>query len=86
MSDQSGDELERQLRMALMRADLGLKQKQGFWETPRNIAILVGAVAALVATVAGMAGYRAGQTWSSTPTIIFQPGSIVVQQAAPASK
>ncbi len=83
MSDQNGDELERELRMALMRADLGLKQKQAFWETPPNIAILVGAVAALVATVAGLAGYRAGQT-SSAPTIVFQPGSIVLQQPASA--
>lgn len=62
-----------------MRADLDLKQKQAFWETPRNIAILVGAVAAVVATVAGMAGYRAGQTIGA-PTVVFQPGSIVIQQ------
>jgi len=30
-----------------MRADLSLKGKQAFWETPRNIALLLTAVAAI---------------------------------------
>ncbi len=70
-----------------MRADLTLKDKQAFWETPRNIAILLGAVAAVTGVVAGMAGYKYGSqtpplmTPQPPPQIIFQPGSIVVQQA-----
>ncbi len=74
------------LRESLMRADLKLKERQSFWETPRNLVVMFAAFAAVVATVAGLAGYKAGQT-SSAPTVIFQPGSIVVQQpAAPAQK
>jgi len=80
------DEEERDLKEALMRADLALKQKQAFWETPRNIAILLGAVAGLTGVVFGILGYKIGQ--NSPPTqIVFQPGSIVLQQpAAPATK
>ena len=65
-----------------MRADLSLKDKQAFWETPRNIALLLAAVAA----IAGTLGFKLGQ--SSPPNqIVFQPGSIVLQQpAAPATK
>ena len=39
------------------------------WENPRNIAILVGAVAALAATVGGLAGYKIGSTLSPSITI-----------------
>jgi type II secretory pathway component PulM len=48
---------ERQeLKDTLMQADLKLKQAQAFWETPRNLAILVGTVAA----IAGVLGYKLG--------------------------
>ncbi len=67
--------------MAVMQADLKLKQKQAFWETPRNLALIFGALVAGTAALAGLAGYKLGQ--SSPPTqIIFQPGSIVVAPAA----
>ncbi len=56
-----------------MRADLDLKAKQGFWETPRNIGILLGVAAA----IAGGLGFKIGQN-SPPAQIIFQPGSIVV--------
>jgi hypothetical protein len=60
-----------------MRADLDLKVKQGWWETPKAIALIVAATAAIFSTVAGLAGYKFGQT-STAPTIIFQPGAIQV--------
>jgi len=70
-----------------MTTDLKLKALQGFWETPRNLAIVVTAFAAIVATVAGLAGYRAGQNASAgTPQIIFMPGSIQVLPANHAPK
>ena len=50
------DLVERQLKLELMQMDLNLKTKQAFWETPRNIAILLG----VAVTVAGYVGYRAG--------------------------
>ncbi len=69
-----------------MRADLALKQKQAFWETPRNLVVSAAALTAIVATLAGLAGFKLGQ--NSPPTqIVFQPGSIVLRQpAAPATK
>jgi hypothetical protein len=54
------DEEERELRRELMQADIDLKRKQGAWETPRNIAILAGTIAAFAAAVAGVLGYKIG--------------------------
>jgi hypothetical protein len=54
-----------------MRADLALKQKQAFWETPRNIAILLTAVAA----IAGFLGFKIGQNQPPQTIIIQQPVS-----------
>ena len=65
-----------------MRADLDLQQKQAFWETPRNIVILL----IVVCGIAGVAGFMWGQILAEvaqSPRVIIQfaPGSIV---AAPA--
>lgn len=59
--------------MAVMGADLKLKQKQAFWETPWNIALLLGVAVA----IAGVLGFKLGQN-SPPVQVIFQPGSIVV--------
>ena len=40
--------------------DILLKRRQAFWETPRNIAILLGVVAALVGAAAGVTGFQLG--------------------------
>jgi hypothetical protein len=67
-----------------MKPDLAPKKKQPFWETPRNLVIIIGAISAAVATVAGLAGYKIGsQPPPPAPQVIFQPGSIVVQPTAP---
>ena len=60
---------ERGLRMELMRADMDLKTKQAFWETPRNLAVLLGVVAA----VAGLLGYEFGQMAQPAPIVINLP-------------
>jgi hypothetical protein len=71
----------RELEERVMTIDATLETKQAFWETPRNIALLLAAVAAIIGGIAGVLGYKIGQ--NSPPTqIIFQPRSIVV----PASK
>ncbi len=57
-----------------MQADIDLKRKQLLWESPRNIAILVGTVAAIMAAVFGTLGYKLG----SAP-----PQQIVVHLDAP---
>ncbi len=62
--------------MAVMEADLKLKQKQAFWETPRNIALLLGVAVA----IAGVLGFKLGQN-SPPVQVIFQPGSIVAPPA-----
>lgn len=68
--------------MAVMGADLKLKQKQAFWETPRNLVVIISAIAAATAAIAGLAGYKLGQGSSSVPVqVIFQPGSIVAPPA-----
>jgi hypothetical protein len=66
------DDEEKQLRQELLMVDLDLRRKQGFWETPRNIAILLGATAAIVGAAAGFVGFKIGQT-PAPPIIINLP-------------
>lgn len=47
---------EADLKRLLTETDILLKRKQAFWETPRNIAVLIGVVAAL----AGALGFQVG--------------------------
>lgn len=47
--------------------------KQDIWEHPRNIAILVAATATLFSAIAGVVGYKIGQTPSPPPVIINVP-------------
>jgi hypothetical protein len=56
------DDEEKQLTQELLMADLNLRRKQTFWETPRNLAIVLGAMAAIFAAVFGALGYKIGQT------------------------
>jgi len=74
MSDLTEDEL----RVALMKADLFLKTRQGWWETPRNLAIIVGVVAALFGTVTGILGYKLG-TQPPTPINVHIDQPLVVK-------
>ena len=67
------DDEERQLRQELLAVTLSLKRKQEFWETPRNIAILVG----LTALVAGAIGFWLGHgSPSSLPAPHVSPATI----------
>ena len=45
------DDPEKQLKLELLAIELRLKRKQEFWETPRNVAILVGVTAAIAAAI-----------------------------------
>ncbi len=64
----SGDDDELSLELELMRMDIKLKTKQAFWETPRNIAILLGTVAAVM----GVLGYKIGSI-PQQPIVIYLP-------------
>ena len=65
----------------MMRADLDLQQMQAFWETPRNIVILLVVAAVIAAVVGFMFGQTIAQREQPQVIIRFEPGSIV---AAPA--
>ena len=65
---------EQELRVAVMQADL--KPKQAFWETLRNIAVLLG----VAVGVSGVLGFKPGQN-SPPAQVVFQPGSIVAPPA-----
>ena len=72
MSDLTEDEL----KVALMKADLLLKTRQGFWETPRNLAIIVGAVAAIAVLI----GFKLGSQPPQAIVVQFQqPLAVKVQ-------
>ena len=47
--------------------------KQDIWEHPRNIAILVGATAALASAITGFVGFKIGQTPAPPPIVINLP-------------
>jgi len=66
---------EGRLKLELLKMDIELRRKQIAWETPRNIAILLGTMAAIFAAVFGVLGYKIGQT---------PPAPIVIQLPPPA--
>lgn len=68
---------EQRLKLELMQMDLNLKTKQAFWETPRNIAILLGTAIALTGALSGWLGFKLGQT---------PPAPIIIQLQQPPSK
>jgi hypothetical protein len=68
------DAERQELKDKLLMADLSLRTKQTTWETPRNIAIMLGAWAAIMAAIFGVLGYKIG----SAP-----PQQIIVHLDAP---
>lgn len=67
-----------------MQADLALKKRQAFWEAPKGFAAIVAALAVTIGAIGGIVGYQIGRSPPAVPPqIIFQPGSIIVQPAAP---
>jgi hypothetical protein len=79
MSDMADE--EQLLKVALMRADLNLKMKQSFWETPKAILLIVATTAAIIGTLSGVLGYKIGnqpQPPQPAPQVIFQPGAIQI--------
>ena len=73
MNDPASDD-EQALKMELLKMDIRLRAKQTVWETPRNIAIVVGTAIALSSVVPGWIGFKVG----STP-----PAPIVIQLQQP---
>ena len=69
------DDEEKELKQELLAMDLQLRRKQTFWETPRNLAIVVGAAVAIAGAGAGFLGYKIGQTPAPPPVIINLPAA-----------
>jgi hypothetical protein len=70
---------EEQLRQELMAVDIVVRRKQTTWETPRNIALLSAAIAAVLTGlvgVAGFVGFRFGQA-PQTITVHFDAPLII---------
>jgi hypothetical protein len=63
---------EKQLKQELLVVDLSLRRKQEFWETPRNLAILVGVTAAIAAAI----GFWLGRQSPAPPAPTIGPAAI----------
>ena len=59
--DYSTDELERELRMDQMRADIKLKTVQASTEWPKTFTAILVAFGTVIALVAGVFGYTLGR-------------------------
>jgi hypothetical protein len=73
------DDERQELKDNLMAADLKLKTTQGFWETPKAIAIIVATTAAIFTAV----GYKIGSAPPQTINVHLD-APLVVQPAPPA--
>jgi len=67
------DDEEKTLKQELLMADLDLRRKQATWETPRNIALLAGAIAAVTAAVFGVLGYKIGSIPPAPLHVVIDP-------------
>jgi hypothetical protein len=72
------DAERQELKDAIMQADLRLKQKRSFWETPKAVAIIVATTAAIFTAV----GYKIGTTPPQSITVHLDAPLVV--QPAPA--
>jgi hypothetical protein len=68
------------LKDKLLMADLTLKTKQAFWETPRNIVLIVTAAAG----ISGLLGYKLGSAPQTITVHLDAP--LTIQPANPASR
>ena len=75
MSDYAAE--EQALRIAVMRADLNLKTKQSFWETPKAILLII----ATTAAIAGFLGFKIGSQPQQITVHLDAP--LVLPRAAP---
>jgi hypothetical protein len=65
------DDEEKQVKQELLALDLSLRRKQDFWETPRNLAIVVGVTAAIAVAI----GFWLGRQSSTPPAPTISPAA-----------
>ena len=65
-----------------MDSQTDLYRKRGFWDTPRNLYIVLGVFATFVGILAGWVGYDIAR---APQTIVVQlpPGTVITVPAAP---
>lgn len=73
------------LKVAVMCADLKLKERQWLWETPKGIAAMAAAMAVVIGAIAGVLGYQIART-PPAQVAQFPPGTVITASAAPAAK
>jgi hypothetical protein len=68
-----------------MQADLTLKRRQAFWETPKGFAAVIAALAVTIGAIGGIVGYQIGRTPQAvTQQVILPPGTTIQIGPAPA--
>jgi hypothetical protein len=66
-----------------MHADLDLKKKQAFWETPKGFAAVVAALALTIGAIGWVVGYSIARA----PQPMFPPGTVItIPQAGNAGR
>jgi hypothetical protein len=68
-----------------MQADLTLKRRQAFWETPKGFAAVIAALAVTIGAIGGIVGYQIGRAPQTvTQQLVLPPGTTVQIGPAPA--
>jgi len=80
------DDDERALGINLMQTPIELYKAQLRWEPWKALAAMVAAAAVFTGSVLGVSSWLRHNDPAQVPQIVFQPGSIVVQQAPAAPK
>jgi hypothetical protein len=67
-----------------MQADLTLKRRQAFWETPKGFAAVIAALAVTMGAIGGIVGYQIGRAPQIvTQQLILPPGTTIHIGPAP---
>lgn len=77
------DDEFRDVQVIQMRADIDLKRKQSFCETPKAIALIVATTATIAAAVFGVLGYKIGSAPPQTINVHLDAPLTVGTKAAP---
>jgi hypothetical protein len=62
---------EDELKLELLKMDVQLRRKQVLWETPKGLALIAAALAAIFGAIFGVLGYKIGATPPVPPTPII---------------
>jgi hypothetical protein len=77
------DDEKRDLEVDPMCADLAAKQKRGFWETPRNLYIILGMFLTFVGILAFWVGFDIARAPPGSIVVQLPPGTVITVPAAP---